>query len=268
MTVSPPPSAGSPRVLDWLEVETLAFASFVAPALADALLAGVRALRPRVLVAGADEAGGFAAFDSAWQAFLEGSALNLVADVYSAGKSSALSAAQARAGFAFAPPVVNEHAVAYLAAASNRLVRVSDDIWTGTVRPRLTDLLAAGTSIDDIQRELIAAVPSFSDIRAETIARTETVGAYNGGTDGMFRALDPAFSPTVKAWLATGDARTRPEHLAADGQEVPLDAPFIVGGEALYYPGDPLGSAANVINCRCTLLHYFAGEALPSGGTA
>jgi len=30
-----------------------------------------------------------------------------------------------------------------------------------------------------------------------------------------------------------------------------MDQPFIVDGESLDYPGDPSGSAANVINCRC-----------------
>jgi len=32
-----------------------------------------------------------------------------------------------------------------------------------------------------------------------------------------------------------------------------MDEPFIIGGESLDYPGDPSGSAANVINCRCSV---------------
>jgi hypothetical protein len=31
-----------------------------------------------------------------------------------------------------------------------------------------------------------------------------------------------------------------------------MDKNFLVGGEELAYPGDSRGSAANVINCRCT----------------
>jgi hypothetical protein len=34
---------------------------------------------------------------------------------------------------------------------------------------------------------------------------------------------------------------------------VPIDEPFIVSGEELMYPGDPSGSAGNVINCRCAI---------------
>ena len=52
-------------------------------------------------------------------------------------------------------------------------------------------------------------------------------------------------------WNAVGDDRTRPEHLDADGQEVPLEDPFDVGGESLMYPGDSAGSDWNIINCRC-----------------
>jgi hypothetical protein len=29
--------------------------------------------------------------------------------------------------------------------------------------------------------------------------------------------------------------------------------PFDIGGEALMYPGDPAGSAGQVINCRCAM---------------
>lgn len=56
-----------------------------------------------------------------------------------------------------------------------------------------------------------------------------------------------------KRWDSVGDSHTRPAHLAADGQEVPTNEPFIVDGERLMYPGDTsLGaSAGNVINCRC-----------------
>jgi hypothetical protein len=32
-----------------------------------------------------------------------------------------------------------------------------------------------------------------------------------------------------------------------------MDEPFEVDGELLDYPGDPTGSAANVINCRCAV---------------
>ena len=30
-----------------------------------------------------------------------------------------------------------------------------------------------------------------------------------------------------------------------------MDEPFEVDGEQLMYPGDPAGSAGNIINCQC-----------------
>jgi uncharacterized protein with gpF-like domain len=57
-----------------------------------------------------------------------------------------------------------------------------------------------------------------------------------------------------KRWLATEDARTRPEHADADGQTVPAHAPFSVGGSAMSYPGDPNAPADLVVNCRCTVI--------------
>lgn len=39
----------------------------------------------------------------------------------------------------------------------------------------------------------------------------------------------------------------------ADGQVVPANDPFIVGGEKLMFPGDNTGSPWNVYNCRCAM---------------
>ena len=94
------------------------------------------------------------------------------------------------------------------------------------------------------------------------MARTETIGAVNAG---VFRAAeldaeqrgDPA---PFKQWIATEDSRTRPTHHDADNQRTLLREPFIVGGARLLFPGDPTGPAAEVINCRCSLLPIVLGE--------
>jgi hypothetical protein len=52
-------------------------------------------------------------------------------------------------------------------------------------------------------------------------------------------------------WDATLDGNTRESHAAVDGQIREVDKPFSNG---LMYPGDPAGSAAEVINCRCGYL--------------
>jgi hypothetical protein len=57
-----------------------------------------------------------------------------------------------------------------------------------------------------------------------------------------------------KIWNSIIDGRTRPAHRKAHRQKVPVNKPFIVGGEELRYPRDHRGSAKNIINCRCS---YF-----------
>lgn len=62
-----------------------------------------------------------------------------------------------------------------------------------------------------------------------------------------------------KAWVFVSDERTREDHAAMDsGDYIPLDEDFDVGGEAMEYPGDPSGSAENVINCRCSVVRRVA----------
>lgn len=56
-----------------------------------------------------------------------------------------------------------------------------------------------------------------------------------------------------KRWLSRDDERTRPTHVAADGQVQPLHQAFQVGGYPLRFPHDPLGPAAEVMNCRCVM---------------
>lgn len=91
--------------------------------------------------------------------------------------------------------------------------------------------------------------------RADTISRTESLNALRAGHhQAIMQAVndgDVDKENTYHTWDATGGQRTRDWHMSADGQRKPIDQPFEVDGELLQYPGDPAGSAGNVINCRC-----------------
>lgn len=59
----------------------------------------------------------------------------------------------------------------------------------------------------------------------------------------------------VKRWVTVGDSKVRAAHQEANGQTVNILMPFMVGGEMLRYPGDPMGSAKNICNCRCSVAY-------------
>lgn len=110
----------------------------------------------------------------------------------------------------------------------------------------------AGDGIDTIAKRISSNVGIISRQRGALIARTETHGAANYGADGAARATGLTLQ---KEWVAAEDERTRIAHSEADGQIVDMDQPFDVGGELLMFPGDPIGSAGNIINCRCAVSH-------------
>lgn len=110
-----------------------------------------------------------------------------------------------------------------------------------------------GLSVQDTAVELKQQIDHLSMTTARMQARTDLNGLANGASVAQVQALGDA--SLHKQWLATEDERTRPTHLAADGQVVPLDQPFTVGLEPLMYPGDPTGSDGEVINCRCTVIY-------------
>jgi hypothetical protein len=92
--------------------------------------------------------------------------------------------------------------------------------------------------------------------RAKRIAVTESTTAQNYG---RFQAGNDAIAAGVnlkKQWIAHRGAR--PAHDIAHRQIVGANQSFIVDGEPMAYPGDPAGSQANVINCRCDLYHINA----------
>lgn len=143
-----------------------------------------------------------------------------------------------------------------------RIVDVTD-----TTRQRIVQGVLAGYEQGLGQRgtaeEILRRVPEMSVRRAAVIARTETHGAANYGAH---KQAQTSKFPMKKVWLAGEDNRTRRvprdafDHFASDGQEVGLNDPFLIptksgGVEALQYPGDPAGSAGNIINCRCSMAH-------------
>lgn len=103
--------------------------------------------------------------------------------------------------------------------------------------------------------------------RAQTIARTEAIRGLNvGNWLAWHQAADEGTidrKSIKRKWVYTHDRRTRHEHRAIPGLNpngVTMDQPFRTPLGPLMYPGDPNGTAANTINCRCTqIIRYSAG---------
>ncbi|SCG15511.1 Phage Mu protein F like protein [Micromonospora echinofusca] len=153
----------------------------------------------------------------------------------------------------------------YLAALPNRLQGVPDSAWT-QVTAAIAELTAEGASIPRIRDAIEAILGELSwEDRAVTIARTETIGAYNAGTLTAWLTAQAALDEKLdKVWVATHDERTRPDHRDADGQRVALDGVFMVGGVPMRYPGDPAAPPGQTVQCRCTMIEVEAGEPLPA----
>ncbi len=71
----------------------------------------------------------------------------------------------------------------------------------------------------------------------------------------MFVGRATAFGKIkTKQWLTILDGKEREAHGDAYLQKVNIMSDFLVGGENLRYPGDPSGTLANIINCRCSMI--------------
>jgi len=129
-----------------------------------------------------------------------------------------------------------------------------------TLRDHLLLVLADGIKNELTVDELVKILQrdTFTKMQAERIVRTEVGRAAN---TGVAVASESFGYEMQKEWFAFRDIRTRgrkpkdkKDHYHMDGQKVDFQADFVDprSGERIAYPMAPKGSAAMVINCRCT----------------
>lgn len=119
----------------------------------------------------------------------------------------------------------------------------------------ITQAAVSGSSVDDIAKDLrrVMATNVRDSVR---VARTAMTGAENAGRVNAYQRAQSMGIELEQMWLATLDGRTRPSHRAIDGESVPVNGTFSNGCK---FPGDPSGPAAEVMNCRCTLIANLKG---------
>lgn len=155
----------------------------------------------------------------------------------------------------------------YLNQVGNRMSNTPDEVY-GLIVREVERGISEGRSLDRVQENIQAVLTAsgtpYWRNRAMTVARTETIGAVNAGVfrGAQLEAEQRGDVAPFKQWISTEDTRTRPTHRAADQQRTLLSEPFRVGGAPLMFPGDPRGPAAEVINCRCSLLPVVLGETI------
>lgn len=176
----------------------------------------------------------------AWRASIEGFARRISEAAQAKGKHAPLIAKNADHWELFVQEYLQEF-------GGQKIVEITDttlmQVLNGIAIGR-----ANGLGQADIAKQIAEKAPSIGRARAAVIARTETHSAANYGA--LAQAEDTGLD-MMKEWISTTGARTRDSHRDADGQTVPTNEPFIVGGARLRFPGDPRGPAEEVINCRC-----------------
>lgn len=124
------------------------------------------------------------------------------------------------------------------------------DLLKRKITAQISRGVATGMSYSQMTQQL-AGYTKTGYNNAVRITRTEGHRIQQESTMDACYAARERGADVVKQWDATMDANTRESHQMVDGEVRALDEKFSNG---LMYPGDPSGSAAEVINCRCVLL--------------
>jgi hypothetical protein len=124
------------------------------------------------------------------------------------------------------------------------------------IQKALQDGVEQGMSVQDMAEMIIKGdIPNMDKARAIRIARTEVIGASNAGSIQGARSM--GIKGLKKKWLVALDGRERMSHAEVSAQTIlepiDIDDKFNVGGSIMDYPGDPMGDADQVINCRCAV---------------
>ncbi len=156
---------------------------------------------------------------------------------------------------------IDNFASQYRAGLAQQLV----DTTQRQIRNLVAGGLSSGQAADAVYADILEKLPGLSNLRALLITRTELHAA------AQYAAWKTALSsslPLVKVWYSVNDTQTRDfgevgavsqfNHRRMHGVREQLSVPFTIpridgAYENLMFPGDPHGSAGNVINCRCIM---------------
>lgn len=149
---------------------------------------------------------------------------------------------------------LDPNVIRFLERRAQRFAREVNDTTWNNLRGSLMEGIEAGESIEELSERVEVEMGARIQSTPETIARTEVIGASNGGT---LLSWEQSGVVEKKAWLAALDDRTRTSHIDAHTQyqsePIPLEDDFQVGAGSGPAPGQ-IGLAEEDINCRCTMI--------------
>jgi len=128
---------------------------------------------------------------------------------------------------------------------------VQSKLITDTTKKRTRKILAdgmlKGESYQQISKNIVDNVDNLSVARAQAIASTEIHSSFMVARD--IKASTAGFKE--KKWMDSDDSVVRPWHKKYDDEGwVAID--YLWGG-IMRFPGDPFGTAREVIRCRCEI---------------
>lgn len=145
--------------------------------------------------------------------------------------------------------MANPAIIRFIEQRAQRFAELVNETTWERLRASLAQGVDAGEGIPALAARVKAVMGDRIRSTPETIARTEVIGASNGG---ILEAWRQSGVVAGKVWLAALDERTRETHAAAHGQEVGLEEEFEVGSGNGPAPGQ-IGLAEEDCNCRCTM---------------
>lgn len=147
------------------------------------------------------------------------------------------------------------------------LARIGLPGWEHQIVDAALDVFdtTARSEVDEWNQVLDDMRAAFSHELAEALGKTKTASNRDAQTDTITRwvstmavnaATEAATTSDTSAevgleWITMHDGDVRTAHKEAEGQTVPSGQEFTVGGEKMFYPGQPVGDPSNWINCRC-----------------
>lgn len=143
---------------------------------------------------------------------------------------------------------------AYVANEATDSLKFVDETTRNILRPILVDSISAGDGPRVTARKIRESFGDMTKARSNTIARTEMLRASNYAT---WQTQIASGLVGHKRWLTTVDGNERDTHFGLNGQERSISQPFTSSsGDTAQHPG-AFSTAAENVNCRCSIVAAF-----------